>query len=135
MLNKACLIGHLGHDPEVRYTQNNTAVANFRIATTEKWKDRDGNQQEKTEWHRIVAWGRLGEVCGEYLKKGRQVYVEGRIETREWEDKDGQRRFTTEIRASEVKFLGGGGNGSGGSSRSGGRADTPPPLDDGDIPF
>ena len=87
MINKAILVGNLGRDPEIRYTQSGVAVANFTVATSEKWKDKNsGEWQERTEWHRIVAWGRLGEICGEYLSKGRQVYIEGRIQTRDWED-------------------------------------------------
>ena len=106
MINKAILVGNLGKDPEVRYTPGGTAVANFTIATTERWKDKtSGEMKEQTEWHRIVAWGRLGEICGEYLSKGRQVYIEGRIQTRSWE-KDGVTRYTTEIVAQEMKMLG-----------------------------
>jgi single-strand DNA-binding protein len=106
-INKAILIGRLGRDPEVRYTPDGTAVANFSIATSEEWKDRDtGEKRERTEWHRIVAFRRLGEICGEYLSKGRQVYIEGRIQTREWEDKDGNKRYTTEIVASQMQMLG-----------------------------
>jgi single-strand DNA-binding protein len=107
MINKAILVGNLGRDPEVRYTNSGMAVANFTLATNEKWKDKNtGDMQERTEWHRIVAWGRLGEICGEYLSKGRQVYIEGRIQTRDWEDRDGNKRYTTEIVASEMKMLG-----------------------------
>lgn len=107
-INKAILIGNLGGDPEVRYTPDGRAVANFNIATSLEWKDRNtGEKKERTEWHRIVAFGRLGEICGEYLSKGRQVYVEGRLQTRSWE-KDGITRYTTEIVASDVQFLGGG---------------------------
>ena len=106
-INKAILIGNLGRDPEVRYTPSGLAVANFNIATSERWKDRDtGEMNERTEWHRIVAFGKLGEICGEYLSKGKQVYIEGRIQTREWEDRDGNRRYTTEIVASDMKMLG-----------------------------
>lgn len=105
MINKAILIGNLGSDPEVRYTQSGTAVANFNIATTEKWKGQDGQMQEQTEWHRIVAFARLGEICGEYLSKGSKVYIEGRIQTRKWEDRDGNSRYTTEIVAKEMKML------------------------------
>lgn len=128
-MNKVILIGNLGADPEVRYTQNGTAVANFRIATSEQWTDKNGERQERTEWHRIVVWGRQAETSGEYLRKGRSVCVEGKIQTREWEDKDGNRRFTTEIKADNVTFLGGrggddgggyGGGGGGGYSRGGG---------------
>lgn len=120
-LNKVVLIGNLGGDPEVRFASSGNAVANFRIATTEKWKDKSGEMRESTEWHRIVVWGRQAETCGEYLSKGRSVYVEGRIQTREWEDKDGNKRLTTEINAERVLFLGGGEGGSkggGGYSQS-----------------
>jgi single-strand DNA-binding protein len=107
MLNKAILIGNLGKDPEVRYTQGGTAVANFNIATNERRKDaKTGEWQDHTEWHRIVVFGKLAEVCGQYLGKGRQVYIEGRIQSREWEDRDGNKRYTTEIVASEMKMLG-----------------------------
>ncbi|MFC1859666.1 single-stranded DNA-binding protein [Thermodesulfobacteriota bacterium] len=107
MDDKAILIGNLGKDPEVRYTPSGLAVANFNIATSEKWKDKDtGDMKERTEWHRIVAFGKLGEICGEYLSKGRQVYVEGRIQTRDWEDQQGIKRYTTEIVASDMKMLG-----------------------------
>ena len=105
-LNKVMLIGRLGNDPEIRYTPDGTAVANFSIATSEEWKDKNsGEKKERTEWHRIVAWRKLGELCGEYLSKGRQVYIEGRLQTRSWE-KDGVTRYTTEIVASDVQFLG-----------------------------
>lgn len=104
MINKAILIGNLGADPEVRYTQAGAAIANFTMATVETWT-KDGNKEEKTEWHRIVAFARLGEICGEYLTKGSRVYIEGRIQTRQWEDKDGQKRYTTEIVAKEMKML------------------------------
>jgi len=106
-INKVILIGRLGSDPEVRYTPSGVAVANFSIATSEEWKDKDsGERRERTEWHRIVAWRRLGEICGEYLSKGKQVYIEGRLQTRDWEDRDGNKRYTTEIIASDVQFLG-----------------------------
>ncbi len=106
-INKVILIGRLGQDPEVRYTPDGTAVANFSIATSDEWKDKNtGEKRERTEWHRIVAWRKLGEICGEYLSKGRQVYIEGRIQTRSWDDKDGNKRYTTEIIASDVQFLG-----------------------------
>lgn len=104
-LNKAMLIGRLGADPEVRYTQSNTAVATLSIATSERYKDNNGEMQEKTEWHRVVAWGRLAEICQQYLKKGSQVYIEGPIQTRSWEDKDGQKRYTTEIKALQMTML------------------------------
>ena len=106
-INKVILIGNLGSDPEVRYTPSGVAVAQFNIATSEEWKDKDsGEKRERTEWHRIVAWRRLGEICGEYLSKGQQVYVEGRIQTNTWEDKEGNKRYTTEIIANTVQFLG-----------------------------
>ncbi len=120
MLNKVMLIGNLGADPETRFTQDGTCVCNLRLATTEKFKGRDGNQQEKTEWHRIVLWGRLGEICNQYLSKGSRVYIEGKIETRKWTNKDGQDQYTTEIRGSEMKMLGGGSSQGGGSSNQGG---------------
>jgi len=105
-INKVILVGRLGSDPEVRYTPDGTAVANFSIATSDEWTDKATNEKkERTEWHRIVAWRRLGEICGEYLSKGRQVYVEGKLQTRSWE-KDGVTRYTTEIVASDVQFLG-----------------------------
>jgi len=122
MLNKAMLIGNLGADPETRYTQDGTCVCNLRLATTEKFKDRNGQQQEKTEWHRVVLWGRLGEIANQYLKKGARVYIEGKIETRKWQNKEGQDQYTTEIRANEMKMLGGGGGRGddfGGSSNGG----------------
>jgi single-strand DNA-binding protein len=106
-VNKVILVGHLGADPEMRYTTSGSAVANFRIATSEEWRDRNsGEKQSRTEWHRVVAFARLGEICGEYLHKGKQVYVEGRIQTRSWEDKDGNTRYTTEIIAKDMQMLG-----------------------------
>ncbi len=117
MINKAILIGRLGRDPEVRYAQSGTAVTTFTVATSERWKDKNsGEMQERTEWHRIVAFGKLGEICGEYLTKGKQVYIEGRLQTRSWEQ-EGVTRYTTEIVASDMKMLepkgatGGGGGG------------------------
>lgn len=104
-LNKAMIIGRLGQDPDVRYTQSNTAVANLSIATSERYKDKQGEWKENTEWHRVVAWGRLAEICQEYLKKGSQVYIEGPIQTRKWEDKEGQTRYTTEIKALTMTML------------------------------
>jgi single-strand DNA-binding protein len=115
-LNKVLLLGNLGRDPEVRYTSSGKAVANFTLATSQTWKDEDGNDQTRTEWHRVVAWGRLGEICGEYLNKGSQVFVEGRIQSREWEDQDGNRRTTVEIIAGDLIMLGGRGGQSGGQS-------------------
>ncbi len=104
-VNKAIILGNLGRDPEVRYTSDGNAVTTFSVATTETRKDRDGNSQEYTEWHRIVVFGRLAEVCGEYLAKGRSVYVEGSIRTRSWDDKEGNKRYTTEIVGRTVQFL------------------------------
>jgi len=120
MLNKAILIGNLGADPETRFMQDGTCVCNIRLATTEKFKNRNGEQQERTEWHRVVLWGRLGEIANQYLKKGSQVYIEGKIETRKWQDRDGQDRYTTEIRANEMKMLGGRGGQGGGNDFGGG---------------
>ena len=105
-LNKAILIGNLGRDPELRYTPSGVAVANFNIATSETWTNKEGEKETRTEWHRIVAFGRLGEICGEYLAKGRQVYIEGRIQTRDWEDQNGVKRYTTEIVAAQMIMLG-----------------------------
>ncbi|HVE86479.1 MAG TPA: single-stranded DNA-binding protein [Myxococcales bacterium] len=158
-VNKVILIGNLGRDPEVRFTPSGQAVANFTIATNESWTDKQGQKQERTEWHRIVVWGKLAELCGEYLSKGRQAFVEGRLQTREWTDKEGKKNYTTEVVAQNVQFLGsrgegagprarpqngaqdygppppgmeeGGMNGNGAMSGSGGGA--PPPEDD--IPF
>ncbi|MCK5605060.1 single-stranded DNA-binding protein [Candidatus Pacearchaeota archaeon] len=123
-LNCVHLIGNLGRDPEVRYTKSGQAVASFSLATSEKWTDKaTGNKETKTEWHRIVAWGKLGEICGEYLSKGKQVYLEGRLQTREWEDNNGNKKQTTEIVASNMTMLGqvggSGGSGYGGGSSSG----------------
>lgn len=112
-VNKVILIGNLGADPELRYTGSGTAVCNMRVATTETYKDRDGNTVENTEWHNVVAWSRLAEICGEYLKKGSQVYFEGQLQTRQWEDKDGNTRYTTEIKVREMTLLGGRGEGGG----------------------
>ena len=106
-VNKVILIGNLGRDPELRHTQSGQAVCNFTLATTEKWKDKSGEQVENTEWHRIVAWGKTGELCAQYLEKGRTCYIEGRIQTREWENQEGQKQRTTEINANTVQFLGG----------------------------
>jgi len=137
-INKAILIGNLGADPEMKYTASGTPLCTFRIATSEVFNDREGNQQERTEWHRVVAWGKLGEICGQYLSKGRQVYIEGSIRTRSWDDKDGNRRYMTEINARDVQFLGsagsGGGGGGGGGGGDYGDYGGPPPADD-DIPF
>jgi single-strand DNA-binding protein len=117
-VNKVILVGNLGKDPEVRYMPNGNAVANITLATTESWKDKQsGEQQEKTEWHRVVMFKRLGEIAGEYLKKGSQVYIEGKLQTRKWQDNSGNDRYTTEIVANEMQMLGGrGGGGSAGFS-------------------
>jgi len=104
MINKVILVGNLGADPETRHTESGTAIANFNMATVESWS-KDGEKQEKTEWHRIVAFSRLGEICGEYLTKGSRVYIEGKLQTRKWQDKDGNDRYTTEIVAREMKML------------------------------
>ena len=111
-VNKVILIGHLGKDPEVRYMPNGEAVANVSIATSENWKDKSGEKQEKTEWHNLVFYKRLAEIVGEYLKKGSQIYVEGRLQTRKWQTKEGQDRYTTEIIVNEMKMLGGKSSGS-----------------------
>lgn len=138
-INKVILVGNLGKDPEVRYSPNGNAVANITLATSEQWKDRNsGEQQEKTEWHRVVFFNRLAEIVGEYLKKGSQVYVEGKLQTRKWQGQDGQDRYTTEIVASEMQMLGGrqgGGDDSWGSSRStgGSQAAAPAAAPAGDI--
>ena len=124
-LNRVMLIGHVGKDPEMKYTPGNVAIANFSVATAESYKDKTGALQERTEWHRIVTFGRTAEVMGEYLKKGQQVYVEGRIQTRSWDDDKGQKRYITEVVALSVMFLGKKQEGGGGGS-----ADIPPPGDD-----
>jgi len=152
-INKVILIGNLGGDPELRSTPSGSAVASFTVATNESWTGKDGQKQERTEWHRVVAWSRLAEICGQYLRKGSQVYIEGRLQTREWEDKQGNQRKTTEIIARDMQMLGGrpgagapamGGGSQGGYSQGGGAsqggggggapASSEPVLDD-DIPF
>ena len=105
-VNKVIIVGRLGGDPELRTVTSGQQVAQFNVATSENWTGRDGQKQERTEWHRIVVWGKLAEVCGKYLAKGRQVYVEGRLQTRQWEDQQGNKRYTTEIVANTVQFLG-----------------------------
>ncbi|NKB38161.1 MAG: single-stranded DNA-binding protein [Gammaproteobacteria bacterium] len=113
-INKVILVGNLGNDPDIRYTAGGAAVANISLATTDSWRDKEsGEQQDRTEWHRIVFFGRLAEVVGEYLRKGSQVYVEGRLQTRKWQDKSGNDRYTTEIVANEMQMLGGRGGGGG----------------------
>ena len=153
-VNKVILVGNLGRDAELRYTPGGAAVATLNLATTEVWNDKSGQKQEKTEWHRIILWGKQAESLQEYLTKGKQIYVEGRLQTRQWDDKDGNKKYTTEIKADRITLLGGGGGGggarSGGMDRSGpdrgpdrggahpgGGGDEPPmePITDDDIPF
>ncbi len=105
-LNRVILIGNLGRDPEVKYMQNGTAVANLSVATNEAWTDKSGEKQERTEWHRVVVWGKQAEICGQHLAKGKQVFVEGSLQTRSWDDREGKKRYTTEIRASRILMLG-----------------------------
>jgi len=119
-VNKVILIGNLGGDPTVRYTPTGQAVANFNIATSERFTNKTGEKEERTEWHRIVAWGKLAEICQQYLKKGKQVYIEGRLQTRQWEDQQGQKRQTTEIVAQTMQMLGRAGEGGGPSGGGGG---------------
>lgn len=131
-VNKVILIGNVGRDPELRYTQSGQAVANFSLATTERFQNRNGEREERTEWHRIVAWGRTAELCAQYLSKGRSTYIEGGLRTREWEDRDGQKRRTTEIHVNNVQFLGsprgesGGARGESAPPRSSDASDAPP---------
>ncbi len=145
-VNKVILVGNLGKDPEIRYTQGGTAIARFSLATSERFKNKDGEWEEKTEWHQVIFFGRLAEVCGEYLHKGKQVYVEGRLQTRKWQAEDGTDRYTTEVVGQVMQMLGsqqdgnGAGRGrSGGGTRGGGRQSSPPPSGaqppDDDIPF
>lgn len=151
-INKVILVGNLGQDPEVRYTANGTAVANLRIATTESWRDKQsGEQRENTEWHTVVLFGKTAEIASQYLKKGRQVFIEGKLQTRKWQDKSGNDRYSTEIVANDMQMLGGGGpgggsadfdGGGGGMSRGGGqsqpapqREPAPQSFEDDDIPF
>ncbi len=127
MVNKAILIGRLGKDPDVKYTPDGTMVTSFSLATVETYKDKNGDKVQKTEWHRIVAWGKKAEVCGEYLKKGSQVFIEGKIETKSYEDKEGVRRYQTQIIAGNIEFLS--------SRKESGEEQTfdGPPIDD--VPF
>lgn len=144
-VNKVILVGNLGADPEVRYTQSGSPVANLRIATSERWKDKQsGEPQERTEWHRVVLFGKLGEIAEQYLKKGSQVYIEGRLQTRKWQGQDGQDRYSTEVVGNDMQMLGSRGGSGGGSSSSSdsydntGGASGPSgsaPLEDDDIPF
>ncbi|MBA3454241.1 MAG: single-stranded DNA-binding protein [Deltaproteobacteria bacterium] len=146
-VNKVILVGNLGADPDMRYTPSGQGVCELRIATSESWNDKNGQRQERTEWHRVVVWGKRAEVCSKYLSKGRQVYVEGRIQTRTYDDKEGNKKYMTEIIAAEVQFLGGG-KGEGGPGARSGHEGAPPPSDadfgggggsgggpDDDIPF
>lgn len=152
-VNKVILIGNLGKDPELRYTQSGQAFVNFTLATNENWTDKNGERVEKTEWHRIVAWAKTAELCAQYLSKGRSVYIEGKLQTREWEDKEGVKRQTTEINAATVQFLGGprgegggagpvetsdepGGGMGGGQPGSGNDTDSSsPPPQSSEVPF
>lgn len=141
-VNMAILVGNLGKDPEVRFMQSGRAVANFSVATSETWTGQDGNRQERTEWHNVVVWGKQAEICGQYLAKGRQVFVQGNIRTRSYEDKTGNTRYVTEVVAQRVQFLGGGGGARASQEpqqqdQGFGEAPSsiqPPPIDD-DIPF
>lgn len=141
-VNKVILVGNLGSDPELKQTPGGQSVCEFRLATNESWKDKDGEKHDRTEWHRIIVWGKIGENCNKFLAKGRQVYLEGRIQTRSWEDKEGVKRYTTEVIARDVQFLGskdGGSSGGGKSSDNGGGYDNPDfgarGSTDEDIPF
>ncbi len=137
-VNKVILIGNLGADPEVKYLTNGTTVANFRIATSENRLNKAGEKTTVTEWHRIVTFGKLAEICKEYLSKGRQVYIEGKIRTRSWEDKDGNKRFITEIVANQMQMLGAAGGGPGGGAgvaREESIDQELPPIADDDVPF
>jgi single-strand DNA-binding protein len=140
-VNRVILVGNLGRDAELRYTPGGAAVATLNLATTEVWNDRNNQRQEKTEWHRVVLWGKQAESLQEYLTKGKQIYVEGRLQTRQWDDKDGNKRYTTEVKADRITLLGGGGGSrSAGVDRSTSTAtasEEPPiePITDDDIPF
>jgi len=134
-VNKAILIGNLGQDPEIRYAPSGQAVTTFRIATTEKWRDKDGQMQERTDWHNIVCWGRQAEIANEYLKKGRPVYIEGRIQNRSYDDKDGNKRYISEIVVQRLQFLGGKPEGTQAPKQE---TEQPSPditTDDEDLPF
>jgi single-strand DNA-binding protein len=140
-VNKVILVGNLGKDPEVRYTPGGQAVAKFPVATTDNWTDQSGQRQEKTEWHNVVVWGKQAETCGQYLAKGRQVYLEGAIRSRSYDDRDGNKRYITEVVAQRVQFLGGGGSGGGrGAQHEGGGAGgfddfAGGPIPEDDVPF
>ena len=134
MINKAILVGRLGKDPEVRYTPDGLMVTSFNLATDEQWKDKSGQKAQRTEWHRIVTFGKLAEICGNYLAKGKMIFVEGRIQTRSWEDKDGVKRYSTEIVATDMRMLDSKGQGRGAEPP----AEEPYPADaapDEDVPF
>ena len=133
MLNMAQIIGHLGRDPDVRYTPEGTAIANLAVATNQTWKDKSGEKQERTEWHRVVLFGKVAEIAGEYLKKGSLVYLQGRLQTRKWQGDDGQDRYTTEIVAERMKMLGG--KGERDTRAANGKPVAPEPPFDDDIPF
>lgn len=138
-LNKVMLIGNLGKDPEVRFTASGQAVASFSLATSEKFKGKSGEMEERTEWHNITLWGKLAEIAGEYLSKGKTVYIEGRLQTRKWQDKNGNDRYTTDIVGDRMQMLSAKGERSGGESsssqKSGGGSYEEPPFQDDDIPF
>jgi single-strand DNA-binding protein len=139
-VNKAILIGNLGKDPELKYTPSGQAVATFSLATGEKWRDKDGVMQDRTEWHNIVLWGRQAEVAKEYLTKGKQVYIEGRIQNRSYDDKDGNKRYISEVVGMRMQFLGGREQGAGGAPSGGEIPPEPPPAgdlssEDDDLPF
>jgi single-strand DNA-binding protein len=140
-VNKVILVGNLGRDAELRYTPGGAAVAAVSLATTETWNDKEGQRQEKTEWHRVVLWGKQAETLSQYLQKGKQIYIEGRLQTRQWDDKDGNKRYTTEIRGDRVVLLSGGGGGGGQRFQRESGAAHPEPMDVGpelsedDIPF
>ncbi len=128
-INKVILVGRLGANPELRYTPGGQGVANFNMATSEQWTDKTGKKQERTEWHRIVVWGKLAELCSQYLAKGRQAYVEGRLQTRSWDDKEGIKRYTTEVVAQTVQFLGAGtGAGTGAGAGSAATSESAPEM-------
>lgn len=135
MVNKVILIGRLGADPEIRYTPSGAEVATFRMATSESWTNKSGEKEERTEWHRIVAWRGLAKICGEYLNKGKLVYIEGRLRTRAWEDREGNKRSTTEIEATDMKMLGGAGEQKSKSKEAEADYSPPPQKDEEDIPF
>lgn len=136
-VNKVILIGNLGSDPELKYTPEGVPVVNFSLATSESWNNREGTRQERTEWHRIVMWRKLAEIAGKYLRKGSKIYVEGKLQTRSWDDQNGQKRYTTEVVANEMQMLDARGEGSGPpAAEPGAPPDYPPPdKQDDDLPF